>query len=126
MNRVLLVGNCGKDAEKRTLSSGKTVMSFTLATRDGKDVTNWHNITVWNPPDFLDVSKGARVAVDGSIRNSTYDDKDGTKRHRSEVVAYRVESFGNGGEKTKDAGPRPVKPEQHKNDRGTTDDDLPF
>ena len=108
VNKVILVGNLGKDPEVRFTNTGNAVANFSIATsevwndRDGKrqERTEWHNIVVWGKQaehcgQYL--SKGRQVYVEGSIRTRSYDDKTGNKRYVTEVVAQRIQFLGGGG-----------------------------
>jgi len=108
VNKVILVGNLGKDPEVRFTNSGSAVARLSLATsevwndRDGnrQERTEWHNVVVWGKQgehcgQYL--AKGRQVYVEGSIRTRSYDDKSGTKRYVTEVVAQRVQFLGGGG-----------------------------
>jgi len=97
LNRVLLIGNLGKDPETRITTNNISVTSFSIATqhsykgKDGNWVNNtdWTNIVAWQLNDFLRDSlvKGSRVYVEGRLTTRSYDDKDGNKRYITEVVA---------------------------------------
>lgn len=108
VNKVILVGNLGKDPEVRFTNTGSAVANFSIATsevwndREGKrqERTEWHNIVVWGKQaehcgQYL--AKGRQVYVEGSIRTRSYDDKSGNKRYVTEVVAQRVQFLGGGG-----------------------------
>ena len=108
VNKVILIGNLGRDPEVRFTSNGRAVARFSIATTDvWKDAegnrqerTEWHNIVVWGKQgetcaQYL--AKGRQVYVEGSIRNSSYDDKSGNKRYVTEIVAQRVRFLGGGG-----------------------------
>jgi len=109
LNKVLLIGNLGKDPEVRFTGGGQAVAKFPIATsevwtdKDGQrqERTEWHNVVVWGKQgehcgQYL--SKGRQVFVEGSIRTRQYDDKDGTKKYFTEVVAQRVQFLGGRGE----------------------------
>jgi single-strand DNA-binding protein len=97
-NRVNLIGNLGQDPEMKTLDSGKKVVHFTLATKDGYkstegqkvEETTWHNIVAWNgladtASKFL--KKGQEVAVEGRIVYRSYEDKkNGGTKYITEIV----------------------------------------
>jgi single-strand DNA-binding protein len=98
INKVILVGNVGKDPEIRHLEGGIAVAKFPLATseiyktKDGQrvDQTEWHNIVMWrglaeSAEKYL--RKGALVYVEGKIRTRSWDDKDGNKKYTTEIVA---------------------------------------
>jgi single-strand DNA-binding protein len=108
VNKVILVGNLGKDPEVRFTPSGRAVAKFPLATTDSwmdqesgrQERTEWHNIVVWgkqaeNCGQYL--AKGRQVYIEGAIRSRSYDDKEGNKRYITEVVAQRVQFLGGGG-----------------------------
>ncbi|MEE9550945.1 MAG: single-stranded DNA-binding protein [Candidatus Binatia bacterium] len=108
VNKVILIGNLGRDPEVRFTTNGRAVARFSIATtevwRDAEgnrqERTEWHNIVVWGKQgetcaQYL--SKGRQVYVEGSIRNSSYDDKSGNKRYVTEIVAQRVRFLGGGG-----------------------------
>jgi len=105
VNKVILVGNLGKDPEVRHLESGVAVARFTLATNDyykdksGNRVerTEWHNVALWR--DLAEVAekylrKGHQVYVEGSIRTRQYQDKDNQTRYITEIVANELTMLG--------------------------------
>jgi single-strand DNA-binding protein len=106
VNKVILVGNLGRDPELRATPSGQSVCNFSLATterftdRGGqqRDQTEWHNIVVWGKQADLCgqyLKKGRQVYVEGRLTTRQYDAKDGSgKRYRTEVVAQRVQFLG--------------------------------
>ena len=109
VNKVILVGNLGKDPELRYTPSGTAVATFSLATterykdRDGnrQDKTEWHNIVAWRQlaeicGKFL--HKGKQVYIEGKIQNRSYDDRDGNKRYISEVVVNEMQMLGSRGD----------------------------
>lgn len=101
LNRVMLFGNLGADPELRTTSGGQAVLKLRLATTESyldrnrarQERTEWHSVTVWGRrAEALSriLSKGSRLFVEGSLRTSSYDDKDGNKRYRTEIVANNI------------------------------------
>lgn len=105
VNKILLIGNLGKDPEIRTTPNGQTIAKFPLATKENwtdqentkQERTEWHNIVVWGKQaqmcgQFL--SKGRQVYIEGAIRSRSYDDKEGNKRYVTEIVAQRVQFLG--------------------------------
>jgi len=106
VNKVILVGNLGRDPEVRYLPSGQTVAKFTLATSDSfndragarQERTEWHNIVVWGKQAELCgqyLKKGRQAYIEGRISNQQYDAKDGSgKRYRTEIIAQRVQFLG--------------------------------
>ena len=110
LNKVQLIGHAGKDTELRYTSSGKAVGHFTLATSESwKDQagalvekTTWHNIVAWGRLGEICgqyVKKGKQVYIEGRIENSSYDDKDGVKKYKSEVVVNEMLLLGGTGDK---------------------------
>jgi len=97
LNKVILVGNLGKDPEIRHFEGGSAVAHFSLATTEAyKDKlgqrieqTEWHNIVVWRGmADFAEkhLKKGMTIYVEGKLRTRSWDDKDGHKRYITEIV----------------------------------------
>jgi single-strand DNA-binding protein len=108
LNRVMLLGNLGADPELRTTSGGQAVLKLRLATTESyldrnrarQERTEWHSVVVWGRrAEALSriLSKGSRLFVEGAIRTSSYDDKDGNKRYRTEVVANNIILGGSSG-----------------------------
>jgi single-strand DNA-binding protein len=106
-NRVTLIGNLGQDPETKTTESGKKLVHFTLATKDGfknaegqrVNETTWHNIVAWN--GLADIAgkflkKGNEVAVEGRIVYRTYEDKKGVTKYTTEIVLSDLELLRNG------------------------------
>jgi single-strand DNA-binding protein len=97
INKVILIGNLGKDPELRYTSSGVAVASFTLATNESwkdpegnvQERTQWHNIVAWRKlaeicGEYL--KKGSKIYLEGKLQYRTYDDKNGVKRYVTEIV----------------------------------------
>ena len=106
VNKVILVGNLGRDPEVRSTPSGQSVCNFSLATterftgRDGqsRENTEWHKVVVWGKPaDACGryLKQGSQAYVEGRITTREYEARDGSgKRQRTEVVAQRVQFLG--------------------------------
>ncbi len=107
INKVILVGNVGKDPEVHYVDEGLPVARFPLATsekgyqtRDGRQVpdrTEWHNIVVWRRlAEVVEkfVRKGTQLYLEGKIRTNSYEDKDGIKRYRTEIVVDVLQLLG--------------------------------
>ncbi len=105
VNKVILVGNLGKDPELRYTPSGTAVATFSLATsetfkdREGnkQTKTEWHNIVVWRQLAEICgkyLHKGKQIYIEGKIQNRSYDDRDGNKRYISEVVMNEMQMLG--------------------------------
>ncbi|MEG1684655.1 MAG: single-stranded DNA-binding protein [Bacteroides sp.] len=104
VNKVILIGNVGKDPEVRYLDSGVAVANLTLATSDraytlanGTQVperTEWHNIVLWRGLAEVAekyVHKGDKLYIEGKIRTRSYDDPNGVKRYVTEIFADNME-----------------------------------
>lgn len=111
VNKVILVGNVGKDPEVRYLEGGTAVCSFPLATsetyrnRDGDRVTTteWHNVVLWRGLAEIAekyVKKGSQLYIEGKIRTRSWDDRDGNKRYTTEVIADTMQMLGRRSEET--------------------------
>jgi single-strand DNA-binding protein len=107
INKVILIGNVGKDPEIRYLDNNVAVANFTLATtergftsRDGQQVperTDWHNVVAWRGlAQIIEkyVKKGSQLYIEGKIRTRSYDDKDGVKRYVTEIFADNIQLLG--------------------------------
>jgi single-strand DNA-binding protein len=114
-NRVTLIGNLGQDPETKTTESGKKLVHFTLATKEGfknaegqrVNETTWHNIVAWN--GLADIAgkflkKGNEVAVEGRIVYRSYEDKKGVTKYTTEIVLSDLELLRNGNGKGKGNG----------------------
>ncbi|MDX8341040.1 single-stranded DNA-binding protein [Draconibacterium sp. IB214405] len=109
VNKVILVGNVGKDPEVRHLDTGVAVANFPLATsesytaKSGERVTTteWHNIVLWRGLAEVAekyVTKGRQLYIEGRIRTRSYDDKDGNKRYVTEIYGDQMQMLGNRGD----------------------------
>lgn len=105
VNKVILLGNLGKDPEVRHLENGRAVANFSLATsevyknKNGEKVTTteWHNIVMWSPLAEIAekyLKKGNQVYLDGKIQTRTYDDKDGNRKYMTEIVVQNLNMLG--------------------------------
>ena len=130
VNKVILLGNLGKDPEVRRLDDGRGVANFSLATsetykkKSGEKVTNteWHNIVLWSPlADIAEnyLKKGSQVYIEGKISNRSYEDKDGVKKYISEVVGRDITLLGRAPE-NQSTDNSPVEKED------SVEEDLPF
>jgi single-strand DNA-binding protein len=100
VNKVILIGNLGKDAETKFAPSGTAKTTFSIATSrrwkdqatgDWKEETDWHNIVLWRSENLANyLLKGKQVFVEGRLSTRSYDDKDGNKKWITEVVADNV------------------------------------
>lgn len=102
LNKLMLIGNVGRDPEVRTSRNGDPFATFTMATSytyknesgDRTDQTEWHRIVMWRrlaEQAEKYVKKGRKLYVEGRVQTRSYDDQSGTKRYVTEVVADRME-----------------------------------
>jgi single-strand DNA-binding protein len=108
VNKVILIGNLGRDAELRHTPGGQAVASLNLATteqwndKDGQrqEKTEWHRIVLWGrQAETLQqyLVKGKQIYVEGRLQTRQWDDKDGNKRYTTEIKADRITLLGGGG-----------------------------
>ncbi|MDC1069218.1 single-stranded DNA-binding protein [Flavobacteriales bacterium] len=128
VNKVILVGNLGKDPEVRYLDNGVAVANFSLATtenyknKQGERVsqTEWHNIVLWR--GLAEVAekylkKGSSIYIEGKIKNRKWEDKDGNTRYNTEILGDNMTMLGT----------KPSSEETSlKTNTQETNDDLPF
>ncbi|HXS11923.1 MAG TPA: single-stranded DNA-binding protein [Acidobacteriaceae bacterium] len=153
VNKVILLGNVGKDPEIRTTQSGMTVASFSLATAERAkdqtgnwiDKTEWHNLVAFQRTaeivrDY--VKKGSQLYIEGKIQTRSWDDKEsGQKKYRTEILVNdlqllggRGEGAGSGSSERSSGGyatnptrsSAPSAPANDYADQGITDEDIPF
>jgi single-strand DNA-binding protein len=138
LNKVILIGNLGRDPEVRYTQNGTAVANFTLATNDvwtdkaggRQERTEWHRIVVWGKQAEIvreHLTKGKQVYVEGTLQTRQWDDREGNKRTTTEIKAARVLMLGRpdgAGEARVAAGgpPQEVVPEE----APPADDDIPF
>ncbi|MDT8419360.1 MAG: single-stranded DNA-binding protein [Desulfuromonadales bacterium] len=137
VNKVILLGNLGKDPEMRYTPSGAAVCTFSLATSEKfkdksgqqQERTEWHNIVVWRQLAEICgkyLEKGKTVYLEGRIQTRSYDDRDGAKKYITEIVADQMRMVG--------GKPEGRKPESRQSSGGggmseppfNPDDDIPF
>lgn len=153
VNKVLLIGNLGRDAETKYTPSGAPVTRFAVATtrswkdqqsNEWKEETNWTNVVLWRQENVANyLTKGKQVYVEGRLQTRSYDDKDGKKVYSTEVVADEVILLGGRGEgapggfenaaPSRGAGRPQSAPKPHSGGEedpfhgmGVNDDDVPF
>jgi single-strand DNA-binding protein len=134
INKVIAIGNLGKDPETRYLPSGAAVCNFSIAvseswkdkqTGEQKERTEWMNIEVWGKAaeacqQYL--SKGSQCYVEGKLQTDKWQDKDGNDRWTTKVRADSVQFLGSKGDGSR-AAPPPAAPPAGGDD---FDDDIPF
>ena len=123
VNKVILVGHLGKDAETKFTPAGVSVTKFSVATNrrwkdqqtgEWKEETDWANVVLWRQENLANyLTKGKQVYVEGRLQTRSYDDKDGKKQYMTEVVADDVILLGGrggdgGGGMQESSGPQPV------------------
>lgn len=136
INKVILIGNLGRDPEVRYTPSGTAVANFSIATtenwtnRDGEreSRTEWHRIVAWGRlgeicGEYL--AKGKQVYIEGRIQTNEWEDQEGNKRQTKEIVALTMQMLGSRtpGESLSDESPSPG---PARTSRGPTEDDIPF
>jgi single-strand DNA-binding protein len=150
VNKVILLGNLGKDAETKFTTGGAARTTFSVATSrrwkdqatgEWKEETDWHLIVLWRMENVATyLTKGQRVYLEGRLQTHSYDDKDGKKVYRTEVIADELLLLGGRGEgaASEDSqsqvvsrprkADRPAGPsaEEPPAEFGVTDDDVPF
>jgi single-strand DNA-binding protein len=152
VNKVMLLGNVGKDPEIRTTAGGMTVASFSLATADRAkdaqgnwaDKTEWHNLVCFQRTaeivrDY--VKKGSQIFVEGKIQTRSWDDKtSGEKKYKTEILVNDLSLLGGGpgrGEgggstggyssaRSSSSSSTASAPSNDYADQGITDEDIPF
>jgi len=145
VNKVILIGNVGKDPEVKHLDNGTVLTKFPLATsetykKDNEKVstTEWHNIVLFRSQAEIAekyVKKGDALYIEGKIRTRSWEDQDGNKRYMTEIVGNNMQMLGSGGGKSEET--KTASSQQNAvntgsgdnnnnvlNDEG--DDDLPF
>ena len=139
VNKVILLGNLGKDPEIRTLETGTKLARISVATNDyfknksGETIerTEWHNVILWRQrADLAEkfLQKGSQVYIEGRLQTRQWDDKDGNKRYTTEIIADVINLVGGrpsgGGNDTKQSPGNDNLPESP--DLPPEEDDLPF
>ena len=153
VNKVILVGNLGKDPEVKYTPQGTAVAKVTVATSSSykdktsgewQETTEWHNVVLWQrlaeiAGEYL--KKGSKVYIEGRLQTRSWDDKQtGQKKYMTEVVANDLVLLGGRGEGGSGGGnfqkrgaaagndfdQRGPEPEHAPADAGITDDDIPF
>lgn len=147
VNKVILVGNVGRDPETRRMPSGDPIVNFSVATSDSwrdkatgerKEQTEWHNVVIFNE-NLAKVAeqyirKGSKVYIEGQLKTRKYTDKDGQERTRTEVQLGKfrgdlvlLDARGGGGERAASSGGGYGSSEPPANfDRNELDDEIPF
>src|SRR3954469_10863744 len=106
VNKVILLGHLGKDAETKFTPNGVSKSTFTIATNrrwkdqssgEWKEETDWHNVVLWRSENLANyLLKGKQVYVEGRLQTRSWDDKDGQKKYMTEVVCEELILLGGG------------------------------
>jgi single-strand DNA-binding protein len=137
VNKVILIGNLGKDPEVRYLDSGVAVANFSLATtenyknKEGERIsqTEWHNIVLWR--GLAEVAekwlkKGSSVYIEGKIRHRKWEDKEGNTRYTTEILGDNMTMLGKKDDNSSDAPESTVTTAEESVPEAEKGDDLPF
>ena len=136
VNKVILLGNLGRDPEVRFTQGGTPVANFTMATTDRwsdpsgekKEKTEWHRIVVWGKQAEIAgeyLKKGRPVFVEGSLQTREWTDRDGNKRYTTEVRAQRLQLLGRPDDRGGSPGGPPAE-DAHEPAGSFAEDDIPF
>jgi single-strand DNA-binding protein len=131
VNKVILIGNLGRDPELRYTPSGSAVVSFTLATTERwndksgqrQEKTEWHNVVAWaRLAELVNqyLKKGRSAYVEGRITTRSWDDRDGNKKYRTEIIANQIQFLGGSG--GNDTHSSPSEPQENDFDFSQNDD----
>jgi single-strand DNA-binding protein len=155
VNKVILLGNLGRDAETKFTPSGVARSTFSVATSrrwkdqqsgEWKEETDWHNVVMWRAENVANyLLKGKKVYIEGRLQTRSWDDKDGQKRYTTEVICDDLILLGGRGDEGGGGGdfsqqpvsmPRSQRPSGAPQsapsnppddfNQGITDDDVPF
>jgi single-strand DNA-binding protein len=140
VNKVILVGNLGRDAELRYTPAGAAVATLSLATTEvwndkggqRQEKTEWHRVVLWGKQaetlnEYL--MKGKQIYVEGRLQTREWNDKDGNKRYTTEIRGDRIVLLGGGGGGGRREAPGRMPQEStepHEQAVPVTDDDIPF
>jgi len=129
VNKVILIGNVGRDVEFKSLPSGTHIATFSLATTDrrskdenGNPRTEWHNIVAWGKTaEFCDryIQKGTQLFIEGSIRTRTYE-QDGQRKYFTEIHARDIQFVGRKGDGGSSGSDRVPPPDESYAPQGST------
>ncbi len=140
VNKVILIGNLGKDPEVRATPSGAMVANFSVATNESwtdkngqkQERTEWHRIVVWGKTAELCgqyLKKGRQAYIEGKLQTREWNDKEGKKNYTTEVVAQTVQFLGGpggGGERPDRGGNDFSSPPNDDQNAPPPGDDIPF
>ena len=135
VNKVILVGTCGKDPETKYTAGGKAITNLSIATSESwkdkatgekKEQTEWHNLTFFDKlaeiaGEYL--KKGSLVYVEGKLKTDKYKDKEGVERYSTKVIVNEMKMLGG---KREDAKPSSRQQERNSAEAGFEADEIPF
>ena len=140
VNKVIIIGNLGRDPEMRYTTGGQAVANFTVATTENyttksgekQEVTQWHRVVAWGRlaeicGEYL--SKGKMVYIEGSIRTRSWEDKEGKTRYTTEIIARGMQMLSPAGGRQEREGGRDDRTQDDfdiDEDSFGSDDDIPF
>jgi len=139
VNKVILIGNLGRDPEVRHFEEGRANASFSLATSetytnkagDRQERTEWHNISIWRPglvklvEQYL--KKGNKIYVEGQLRTRSWEDQDKNTKYMTEILVDNLQFLGSpNSQKTENEPVGKTKPAATDNSKKDDKDDLPF
>mgnify|MGYP000889193613 CR=1 FL=1 len=148
VNKVILIGNLGKDPEVRYMSDGRAVANITIATSEKwkdkttgekQERTEWHNVVFYSPLAEIAgqyLRKGSSVFVEGRLQTRKWQDKNGQDRYTTEIIANEMKMLGGRGDQSNSPQAQQSRPQQKQDARNKAtfdaqapdgfDDDMPF
>jgi len=143
VNKVILIGNLGKDPEIRRLENGAVVATFSIATSESftdknsgekKEITDWHDIVLWRGLAEIAekyIRKGTKIYVEGKLKKRSWQDKEGNTKYNTEVIGEELTILSRLETSDKTAAPynssgTPNLPSDMPGLSSSTDDDSPF
>lgn len=141
LNKVILIGNLGKDPEIRYTEGGTAMLNFSMATsenyftrdRERRERVDWHKIVVWGKrAEGLSkcLSKGSRIGLEGRIQTRSWENRDGNKKYVTEIIATNVILLGGGRREERHDEPTDDKlgpsAGNYKGDQFGNDENIPF
>ena len=137
INKVILIGNLGKQPETKTFANGGSLTNATLATseswkdRDGnqQERTEWHNLTFHNKPGEIVAKycgKGSKIYVEGSLRTRKWQDKDGRDRYTTEIHCHEMQMLDGRSDSSPATQSRPAQTAAPAGGADEPVDDIPF
>ncbi len=138
VNKVIIIGNLGKDPETRFIPNGDQTTTITVATTDiwkdkqtgeKKEATEWHRVVFWRKLAEIAgqyLKKGSPVYIEGALKTRKWTDKDGVERYTTEIVADQMQMLGRKGDDTSTPAAAPPKSAQGSDPVAGLENDIPF